>query len=515
MGTVGTGMWDLAFPPGPPDQIAEMFSAAVVADAVRPYDADLAQSVETSRNWRHDHRYGFRGMTALAVSAPLISLGVARAGLHSMRTMLRFATGRTVTSLEAVDVEAAAAATPLETREVAGTAAPAERLELPWQGKLLAEDALRDRLDAWERHGVLEPGFAAAVRRVVDHPEWLRLPGFRVVVVGAGAELSPLQPLLTWGADALALDLPGRGRWDRLCALARAGAGRMSFPVTATGPGADIARSFPALAHWIATHTDARPVLGLYAGSPGAAGLRIAAASDVLAESVLRRHPDAALAWLGSPTDCYAVPESVVAAAREQLARRGIRGAAQDLLHRLAPSSLYRLNYTDPVRDAEGAQWSLFDNLPYLAGPDYALAQRLPRWRAVLARSAGHAVSYTVAPPTWATGTDESVWRTAAYRAAARFGIEIFDPGTARALLAAKLVADVMDPVRGPDRNPEALFSSGAAHGGLWRQPFAPRSLLAPAAVSGSVQALRDLAQESGATAFHGTVKILSRVGRR
>ncbi|WP_067543306.1 hypothetical protein [Nocardia crassostreae] len=515
MGTVGTGMWDLAFPPGPPDRIADMFSAAVVADAVRPYDADLAQSVETCRDWRHDHRHSFRGMTALAVSAPLISLGIARGGLHSMRTMLRFATGRTVTSLEDVDLEAAAEGSTLDIGEVAGTAAPASRLELPWRGNLLAGDGLREQLDSWERRGILEPGFVAAVRRVADHPEWLALPGFRVVLVGAGAELSPLQPLLAWGADILALDLPGRARWGRLRALAQAGAGTMRFPVTATGPGADIARSFPVLTHWIATHTDARPVLGLYAGAPGAAGLRIAAASDVLAESVLRRHPDAALAGLGSPTDCYAVPESVVAAAREQLARRGVRGAAQDLLHQLAPHSLYRLNYTRPVRDAEGREWSLFDNLPYLAGQDYALAQRLPRWRAVLARAAGHAVSYTVAPPAWTTGGDDSVRRTAAYRAATRFGIEVFDPVTARTLLAAKLVADVMDPDRTPDPNPEALFTSGAAHGGLWRQPFAPRSLLAPAAVSGSVQALRELAQESGATAFQGTVRILSRVGRR
>ncbi|MCU1646039.1 MAG: hypothetical protein JWN03_6314 [Nocardia sp.] len=500
MGTVRDGMWDLAFPPGPPERMAEMVSAAVVADAVRRYDADLAQSVETSRDWRHGHRRVFRGMTALAVSAPRVSLGIATEGLHSVRTVLRFAAGRTVTSLDAADMTDAAGAG-LDTETVAGTATPAARLEVPWHGRLLAEDELRQQLAAWEERGIFEPGFVAAVRRVIDHPEWLRLPGFRLTAVGAAAELSPLRPLLAWGAEVLAVDRPGRARWDRLRAQARAGAGAMSFPVTAAGPGVDITRYLPALTHWIAAHTDARPALGLYAGLPGATGLRIAAASDVLAESLLREHPDAALALLGSPTDCYAVPESIVLAAREQLARRGIRGATQDVLHRLAPNSLYRLNYLRPVLDAEGARWGLFDNLPYLSGPDYALAQRLPRWRAVLAHSTGHTVSYTVAPPTWNSSVHESPWRAAAYRAATRFGIEVFDPATARVLLAAKLVADLMTPVEpaagtpetaGGPANPETLFTVGAAHGGLWRQPFTPRSLLAPAAVSGSLQALRD-----------------------
>ncbi|MEC3919631.1 hypothetical protein [Nocardia sp. CDC160] len=492
MGKVGAGVWDLVFPPGPPDLIADMFSAAVVADAIRPYDADLAQSVETCRDWRREYHRVFRGMTALAISAPEISLGMAAAGLDSVRHMLRFAVGRTVATLDTIDVDAEADAAVLETAEVAGEAAAVKRLEVPWRGLLLAEDALRLRLARWQTEGILEPDFVAAIERVIDHPEWLALPGFRVTVTGAGAELGPLRPLLAWGAEVLAVDRPGRARWDRLRAAARGGAGVMRFPVTDTEPGVDIARSFPALARWITAHSDARPVLGLYAELPGAAGVRLAAASDVLAETLLRHHPDAALALLGSPTDTYAVPASVVAAARDQLVRRGFRGSAQDLVHKLAPRSLYRLNYTRPIFDTEGGAWGLFDNLPALAGPDYALAQRLPRWRAVLAKSAGHPVSFTVAPPAWTRSlAREPGWRTAAYRAASRFGIEVFDPATARTLLAAKLVADLHAPDEPRIPNPEALFATGAAHGGLWRQPFAPRSLLAPAALSGAIRELR------------------------
>ncbi len=471
-----------------------MFTAAVVADAVRRYDADLAQSVETGQDWRHGHRRVFRGMTALSVSSPTISRGIAEEGLRSVRTMLRFAVGRTVTALEAVDVTAAGRGSVLETEVVTGTADPTPRLEVPWQGRLLCEDELRAQLKVWEQRGIVEPGFATAVRRVVDHPEWLRLPGFRLAIIGAAAELSPLRPLLAWGAEVLAVDRPGRARWDRLRELAATGAGVMRYPIAADGPGVDITRFLPVLVKWLAAQNDARPALGLYAGLPGAAGLRIAAASDVLAEALLAMRPDTALALHGSPTDCYAVPESVVLAAREQLARRGIRGAAQDILHRLSPNALYRLNYLRPILDAEGERWGLFDNLPYLGGPEYALAQRIPRWRAVLAGSAGHPVSYSVAPPAWTSSVYKSPWRTAAFRASAHFGVEVFEPASARILLAAKLVGDLMAPAA-PSRNPEALFSTGAAHGGLWRQPFAPRSLVAPAAFSASVRMLGDRAR--------------------
>ncbi|WP_033091287.1 hypothetical protein [Nocardia seriolae] len=491
MAKVGAGVWDLVFPPGPPELIADMFSAAVVADAVRSYDADLAQSVETCRDWRRGYHRVFRGMTALAIGSREVSLGMAGAGLDSVRHMLRFTVGHTVAALETVDVDAEADAAVLETAEVVGEAAAVKRLEVPWRGLLLSEESLRLRLAEWQTRGILEADFVAAIERVIEHPEWLALTDFRVTVTGAGAELGPLRPLLAWGADVLAVDRPGRARWEKLRAVAKSGAGVLRFPLADGEPGVDISRSFPALAHWITANSDVRPVLGLYAGLPGAAGMRLAAASDVLAETLLRRHPDAALALLGSPTDTYAVPASVVAAARDQLTLRGFRGSAQDLLHKVAPHSLYRLNYTRPIFDADGGAWGLFDNLPALSGPDYALAQRLPRWRAVLARNAGHTVSFTVAPPAWTRSiTRETGWRSAAYRASSRFGIEVFDPATARTLLAAKLVADLHAEDESPMSNPEALFATGAAHGGLWRQPFAPRSLLAPAAVSGTVQEL-------------------------
>ncbi|WP_036568862.1 hypothetical protein [Nocardia sp. BMG51109] len=482
----------LYFPPGPTGRIADMVSAAVIADAVRRYDADLAQSVETCRDWGRAYRRVFRGMTALAASAPDVSLGIAADGLRAMRAMLHVTAGRSVRPLHAVELPALGSAVlPVETAEVAGTAKPAERLEVPLGGEVLAGDRLRRQLREWQRRGVLEPGFATAVDRVVDHPEWLSLPGFRIVVTGADAALGPLRPLLRWGAHVSAIDLPGHRRWEELRERARAGAGRLRFPVLAGRAGADLVAHLPSLVQWVEAEfgADVRPVLGRYATASGPAGVRVAAATDLLTDAVSRLRPETALAQLGSPADCYAVPFEVLTDARERLARYGFRGAAHNAARLLSGSTFFRPNYRHELTDEAGQRWGVADLLPPTPGPNYALAQRLPRWRAQLSQAQGRTVSHAVAPLV-ASRTARDARSTVVRHGCARYGIEFLEPGTARTLLAAKLVADLLEPPA-PPPNPESLFTTGAFHSGLWRLPYEPRSVPPVAAAIGRIRDLR------------------------
>jgi hypothetical protein len=46
-----------------------------------------------------------------------------------------------------------------------------------------------------------------ALEVVIEHPEWLRLDGRRVAVLGAGAETSSLETLSSWGVEVLAQGL--------------------------------------------------------------------------------------------------------------------------------------------------------------------------------------------------------------------------------------------------------------------------------------------------------------------
>jgi hypothetical protein len=81
----------------------------------------------------------------------------------------------------------------------------------------------------------------------------------------------------------------------------------------------------------------------------------------------------------------------------------------------------------------------------------------------------------------------------AAYAGAGAYGVEVFATETSSTLMAALLVHDVRNPKAPahPDTalaHPLELFIDQAAHGGLWRLPWEPRSVLPLAAIEGLVR---------------------------
>jgi hypothetical protein len=122
-------------------------------------------------------------------------------------------------------------------------------------------------------------------------------------------------------------------------------------------------------------------------------------------------------------------------------------------------------------------------------GPNYTLAKRLQRWRATAAQADGHLVSANVAPATHTRSVTKNRLLAAAYAGAGRFGVEVFAPQTSRVLMAALLVHDLRVQAPAPT-HPDDLFAAAAAHGGLWRVPYSPRSVLGLAAVTGLPGAL-------------------------
>ena len=102
-----------------------------------------------------------------------------------------------------------------------------------------------------------------------------------------------------------------------------------------------------------------------------------------------------------------------------------------------------------------------------------------------VARDAGIPVSLNVAPPTRTRSVVKNSALAAAYAGAHRFGVEVFEPATANVLMAALLVHD-LHYGGGPEHpSPWQDEAYAAAHGGLWRTAYAPRSALGLAAVLG------------------------------
>jgi len=380
---------------------------------------------------------------------------------------------------------AAAPEEPLATASVHGSAAAETDLSVPHHGSRLRGDDLNRRLDAWVAAGVVEPSAAEAVRTVMAHPEWLRLEGHTVAVLGAGAEMGPLQALLRWGARIAAVDLPRPALWKRVLDTARHGAGEILLPTsgtTAPDParaGADLIADVPAVGDWLA-RLDGTLVLGNYVYADGATNVRVSVAVDALTTRLQAVREDTALAFLATPTDVFAVPGDAV---RQSTHAYEARSTTAKVLSRplrtVSGGRLLRRSYvagTDP---------GVNDSLVAQQGPNYALAKRLQRWRAVVARDAGSTVSMNVAPPTRTRSVVKNRALAAAYAGAHRFGVEVFEPATSNVLMAALLVHDLHTDGGPRHEEPWQDEAYAAVHGGLWRTPYAPRSALGLAALLG------------------------------
>ncbi|WIM95049.1 hypothetical protein ACTOB_007118 [Actinoplanes oblitus] len=437
---------------------------AVVADALRPIDPAAAAAAERESDWRRGYLRHFRALVEAGLSADgSAGYAIAEAGLASVQARMRYVL-RDGAEFSLAQALMAEPRQPYETVEMAGLAAPDRDLS-----------GLVRRLDGWVAAGVVEESCAEAVREVAANPGWLDLGDLTFALLGAGAEMGPLKALLDWGATVLAIDLPLAELWERIGAVVTGSAGRLLAPAVAgTGtPGADLQAALPAVAHWLLGF-DGQLVLGNYGYAPGNAYPRLAAAVDALSVHVRQQRPDTALTVLATPTDVYAVPAGAVEQSRARYAERGRRAR---LTTPLSGGRLLLPNY--PVPAVPG----ISDSLVPQQGPNYALAKRIHRWRATVARRDGP-VSFAVAPPTRTRSVLRNRLLKAAYAGAHLFGVEVFEPATASKLMAVLMIHQLRKP-RAADPAAWRDETVAAAHGGLWRAAYHPRTALPIAAVRG------------------------------
>jgi hypothetical protein len=488
----------VAFPTVDGSRSTSATGRAVLAAAAATVDPALATRIRDEPRWRQRYAHHLRGLVVaeLQAATPGTDLDVLpRAGLDAAYARFEFVGQDGARRLDEVGRTQRG---DLDTVVIRGQAPPTA-LQVPYRGELLAGDRLRRQVDAWVDGSVVEPSVATAVHTLLDHPDWLELSDRTFVLLGAGAEMGPFVPLCRWGATIAAIDLPRPEVWGRLLATARAGAGTVRVPVRsrpsdpaddaalARSAGLDLLVDLPDAAGW-AADLSGPLTIGGYAYADGAAHVLVNVAIDALTRHVLaERGGDVSLAALLTPTDVYAVSEEVAVASRERLAQAG---RVRRLVRSASRGRAFAPNYPDLVSTPAGGRYGIADALVLQQGPNYALAKRLQRWRLRVARADGRRVSANVAPATRTRSVTSNRVLAAAYAGAHRFDVEVFEPGTANALMAALLVRDLRDPAAAgaPERamaHPVDLFVESAVHGGLWRNPFQPRSVLPLAALLG------------------------------
>jgi hypothetical protein len=473
----------VVFPQTDAGRSTSALGRTVVSDALRAADPIGADSALAETSWRREYRVHFKRLVEAGLPSAEAAVAIARDGLDSLHARMKFSTVDGDVDLgQAVGLPVAE---PLHTLTVEGTGQIEDELILPYHGGRLSGAGLLAQLDAWVGHGIIEPSCAEAVRTVAENPQWLRLPGRTAVVLGAGAEMSPLTALLRWGADVVGVDLARPGIWQRLVPVARRHAGRLRIPATAgadadagIGLGADLLHEVSRVAAWL-SEVDGEMIVGNYAYADGSTHVRVTAAVDALTQHMLAQRPDVGLAFLATPTDVFAVPGAAV---EEATRRYGLGGGISRLrrpLRMVSGGRLFARNYPP------GADPGINDSLVLQQGPNYALAKRIHRWRAVATRADGRTVSLRVAPATRTRSVVRNRLLAAAFAGAHRFGVEVFEPATSNTLMAALLVHDLYAGVPAQP-HPWLDEAYAAAHGGLWRIPYAPRSVLGIAVLFGA-----------------------------
>jgi hypothetical protein len=465
---------------------------AIFAAALASLDPAAAEQLRAERQWRTHYGRHLRQLTAQMLGAPEATAHAARAGLAQAHAAFRFARSGIEVGLTAA--MRAPQALP-QTLSLRGRAAPSG-WAVPYRGQRLAGDALRRQVDDWAARELLEPGAAEALHRASQNPGWFDLRDRTVALLGAGAEAGPLHWLAAWGATIAAIDLPRAQIAQRICSVAQAGAGSLHLPQFAgrEHPGADLLTDTPELAAWIATLPGELDVLAL-AYADGERHARVAMAMDAIIHQVQTLRPGSGAGFLATPTDSFAVPPEVAQAGRH---RWDTRGMAAKLAHRVGGARVFAPNFTETI-DVHGAPWSITDCSVVQQGPNYALAKRLQHWRALATAADGHAVSINVAPSTNTWSVVKNRLLAAGFAGADLFGVEVFEPETTNALMAALWVHDLRTrseqraayTAPGTGDHPLALLSRQAFHGGLWRLPYVPASALGVAALAGLLRGRR------------------------
>lgn len=475
-------MVGVVFPTTPKgERSTTAFNKAVYSQMAQALGApDLAEAIMSEKDWRHCYITHLdrlvTSMATLANTDKAKAMDVLGAGLGAASEMEFEGPDGSCTPFQA----AMAAAVPVyDTACVKGSGSRVELLCLPYNGHQLSGPALEAQCNKWAEAGTMEPDCAAAIKEGAGKVGLLA--GRTFVILGAGSELGPTRPLLEAGATVLAVATRRPERWLDLITFARKSAGTLLLPVRkgagggddaaddaalAAEAGADMLGEAPAVAEWVQRclgEAQGPVTVGTYLYADGEANVRLTAVSDYIVEAASRLGSGkVSFAWLTSCATALLIPEAAVQAQDENLAKA---------------SWWQKLTGQPQKPEPVGPGVRLHRGFESLQGPNYALAQSVRQWRAMLLHSQGFVVSSPVTPMC----RTESVCHNRSMATlldgmAYTPPMEAFEPEACRAAMFSILVSDLLSPP--PELpTPFHFFMRKSFHSGLWRCGFEMASL--------------------------------------
>jgi len=455
----------------------------IMAAAIAAVSPEAAQKVLKEKNWRFGYVKHFVNMVEQQMKSPENALKVAEAGLAKAYETFQFVEGDCTTSF--ADAMCKKCTNPFHTGIIKGEAPKTTNvLEVPYKGKNLSGQALKDQVDKWVSYGTIEESAGEAIKNCVDKPGYIDLSDRYFVLLGAGSAMGPFLVLMALGANVIAVDLDRSGIWKRLLTIAKKSSGTMTFPLKKpqseitndddlyANAGCNLFTDTPRIRDWvIKLYPDKKISVGSYAYLNGALHVQVSLAMDAICKDLSEKR-NASLSYLCTPTDLHVVTKEAHEASVDEYKTYSSKLFCK--LMKMINKRWLRKNAMDPL-PGDGGDFYVVNGLSVAQGPNYALAKRMQHWRAVVARSKGSIVSSNIAPATSTVSVVQNRTFAWAYEGMPYFKpYEIFAPETSNAVMSAILFSDLNDTKNASNpavklNNPNELFKYGSFNGGAWR----------------------------------------------
>lgn len=471
----------------------------IFSHALSSHAPALSRAILKQGNWRKQYmRYIPLMVEEFAKSHEYAEIMAERGLAASYEGFLFHRNGMSLPLKEAMDIHGDER---FHTAVIEGCAPRQLRLSIQHKGKHLQGASLQQQIKQWIERGIIEAEHGRDVLQTLEDPRALDLSSHTFVLLGAGSEVGPVKILLALGATVVAIARNKPENWKRLIKLAQASSGRLVIPCTqdpenkspddiAHFAGADLLTHTPEIAHWLAGFQ--QPLnIGSYAYLDGAKHVQVVMAMDAIVDYLLKRRNDISLSYLLTPSDVYCVPKNVTDYCVNKVNANTVSAFTARVLNKLTFGRLFLPSIVKEVKNSFGRRFGILDNLVGQQGPNYVLAKHIQRWRAMTAAKHGIRVSCNVAPASSTQSVTSNPFFAAAMNGSETFGVEVFTPDLVNVLMALQMLRDLQSPSQ--HERGEALFVSGANHGGAWRVGYGFRSLLVLSLLVGLMQKLNPL----------------------
>ena len=463
----------------------------VFSSAIGSSDHALSIAMLKESKWRKNYMSYIPQVIEMASKGEVYAEAIAERGLKACYDQFQFIrNGKKYRLQQAMEKFASSL---FFTAKIEGQGERESFVKVQHKDHSLQGPSLHWQINTWIEDGIIEAEHGYDVLKMVDDKAARDLSGKTFVLLGAGSEVGPLQTLLSLGATVIAVARNKPDNWKRLIQLAEKSSGTLIVPCKhnpehlnnheiAKIAGADLLTQTPEIAYWINSF-DTPLTLGSYAYLDGALHVQVSMAMDAIAQYLLSKRKDVALSYLLTPSDVYCIPRSIAKHGVNRYESKTTLGVIKRCVKTLTLGNLYAPSIGEEIHDHNGRRFAVLDNLVNQQGPNYVLAKHIQRWRAIVSSKNHVKVSCNVAPASSTQSVTSNRFFAAAIWGSESFGVEVFSPSTVNTLMTLQLLSDLKTKKEQP--RGEALFVSGANHGGAWRIGYCFRSLLVPSLIVG------------------------------